>query len=598
MPTLIQDDRQAAQALELLAQQSFVGWDSETTGLDPTLDGSLRLVQLASKGNPTYIFDVFALGREGKAALKRFLETSETVKLAHNAKFDTKFAKACLGVKAVKNVVCTQLGHIISECGQLDQSFALRATAWEFANQQVDKSEQVSDWSKPDLRPSQLEYAALDAEVLLDIWPTMSRKLLEQEQMYVAQLEFGAVNAVADLELNGILIHEGRWREQAEENLLEWQFTRAALQEMLMGQNNAGQNTLFDGAPADMVNPDSYPQLTKALTNMGVPLPIDPISGHPTTRNFRIEPLAIQWPIIKVLLDYRAVEKERSSYGLNWLTHINPFTGRVHASFHQIKAITGRMACSDPNIQQIPIRRDGGKKFRRCFIAGPGKKMVGADYSQFEYRILADLCNDPDFAAAFISGTVDFHTHTAMRLFNTETPDEAQRRMAKNNNFAQSYGAGVIRFALMAGISLEEAERIMGLDRQAFPKKHLWLDHTARDAVRLGYSRTRAGRLTKYLFDRNNKQEVALIQRNGKNTPVQGTNADTIKLALRLVNEALEPGMALVHVVHDEIILEADDSKVKRASELLKDCMGTAGRKFVKKIPVKVDVHVGPEWSK
>lgn len=570
-----------------LEQFKLVGLDTETTGLDPlNLNTRLRLVQLAVPGI-TYVFDIDRLGI-AKEVLRDFFESDERVFVAHNLKFDLKFLRVFLGVKRFRRGICTFLAGQVLACGLFETSFKLSATVSEYLGVQMDKAEQKSDWSRPDLSPSQIEYAARDASILLDLWPAMSKKLVDEGLTYPAKLEFDAVNAVASIELNGFRLVEDRWRTLCNEIQQEWVTKRRELQ-LMLAHDDYEQATLF-GETSRLINLGSPPQLIKALEYHGIPVPLSDKTGRPTTAKSKMNALALDYPVIEYLRQYRALEKLHSSYGLAWLDYIHPLTGRIHPELHSIGAYTGRMSESNPNLQQVPAE----KRWRGCFMADPGRKLVGGDYSQFELRILADLAGDPEFSRAFIEG-LDFHQAIADKIGRP-------RSVARNLNYAISYGGGDLRFALMCTppISLDEAKATIDSDKRAFPGKHKWLERAGKDAVRLKQAMTRSGRIAKFIYDPNDKGSIALTERKGKNTPIQGTNADVTKRAMKLIDDELQgqDDTIMCHVVHDEIQLEAPEGETQRAEEMLLDLMPQAGREFVRSVPVKVDTHVGYEWSK
>ncbi|HKQ53695.1 MAG TPA: DNA polymerase, partial [Pyrinomonadaceae bacterium] len=260
------------------------------------------------------------------------------------------------------------------------------------------------------------------------------------------------------------------------------------------------------------INLDSHVQLTRALTRLGVPVP-------DSTRNWKLEPLAVEFPIVREILDYRTLQKTLK-FGETLLESIKPATGRIHSNFHQIGAPTGRMSSTDPNVQQIPH----GAEFRRCFRAPAGRKLITADFSQIELRILADFTNDKGFVEAFNSGA-DLHRVTAAQIFNVALDDvtKQQRDFAKRLNFGVVYGIGARRFALMTGLSETDAEDLLRRYFATYRGLDVWLRDAALKAVReRSAPRTVAGRLFRFNFDPEDRQAVSTAQRNGKNSPIQG----------------------------------------------------------------------------
>jgi DNA polymerase I len=309
-----------------------------------------------------------------------------------------------------------------------------------------------------------------------------------------------------------------------------------------------------------------------------------------------LQPLAADFPVVAKLLEYRGVAKSLSSFGENILDFINPKTGRIHADFRQIGAPTGRFSCSKPNVQQIPHEEE----YRRCFRAPEGKKLVIADYSQIELRILADFSGDQNFINAFVSGE-DFHRTTAAQVFRVKPEDVTpeQRSFAKRLNFGVVYGIGSQRFALMTGLSQAEAEDVMRRYFATYRGLDSWLREAARKVTIERAARTATGRMMRFRFDEDDRKAISLAQRNGKNMPIQGQSADILKRALHLLHEKIRGTSAkLVNIVHDEIVLECEAAEAESASKKLEEAMCAAGEEFIAKVPVKVDVHVADDWTK
>ncbi|HVF56902.1 MAG TPA: DNA polymerase [Pyrinomonadaceae bacterium] len=577
-------------ACEALAGQTVVGFDSETTSLDP-YGGRMRLVQLAAPDG-VRLFDLDRLAPDGDAAradslepLRRLLAAARPVKIAHNAKFDAKWTKHQLGVE-LGGIFDTLLASQLVSAGETEDRHGLAVVAERYLDLAIDKSEQLSDWGG-ELSAAQLEYAARDAAVMLPLREKLVERLRASDLVRVASLEFECVLPVACIELTGIYLDAARWREQLA--IVEKQ--RAILAEELqtMLAEESAQHSFFGPTRMD-INLDSHVQLTKALKRRGIELP----DG---TRNWKLQPLAEKHKEIKTLLEYRTVQKALTSYGENILKEINPATNRLHANFHQIGAPTGRMACTQPNIQQVPHAYE----YRRCFRAPEGRKLVISDYSQIELRILADYTNDKGFVDAFNSGA-DLHRVTAAQIFNIALEDvsKEQRDFAKRLNFGVVYGIGAKRFSMMTGLSETEAEDLLRRYFSTYRDLDRWLREAAQMAVREKRApRTVAGRLARFNFDSEDRQAVSLAQRNGKNSPIQGSSADILKRALRLLHDELKETTArVVNIVHDEVVVEADAADAVEIAKTVERAMCAAGEEYVKKVPVKVESQIADEWVK
>lgn len=587
---LIKTPEELVRVCAELSKLPAVGFDTETTDLDP-YQGRLRLLQLSAPDGVGIIdLNRFSDGDPKQSAalapLRDLLAAPRPVKIAHNAKFDAKWTKHTLGVE-LGGVFDTLLASQLISAGDQEERHGLEAVAARYLNQTIDKAERLSDWTSDELSDSQLEYAAIDAAVLLPLREKMIERLRAEDLVRCAQLEFECVLPLASIELNGIYLDQHRWREQ----LVVVGKRRAQLAEELqeMLAEESAQGSLFGPQRVD-INIDSHVQLTRALTRLNVPVP-------DSTRNWKLQPLAAEYPVVAKLLEYRTVQKALTSYGENILNEISPQTGRIHADFRQIGAPTGRMACTNPNIQQVPH----AVEYRRCFRAPDGRKLIISDYSQIELRILADFTGDQGFIDAFNSGA-DLHRVTAAQVFGVKLEDVTaeQRSFAKRLNFGVVYGIGAQRFATMTGLSQTESEDILRRYFATYRALDTWLRDAARQAVRERTApRTVAGRLARFRFDSEDRQAVSLAQRNGKNSPIQGSSADILKRALRLLHNQLSDTSAfIVNIVHDEIVVEADADQASEIAKKVEDAMCAAGEEYVKRVPVKVETEVADEWVK
>jgi DNA polymerase-1 len=580
-------------AIASLSIQSAIGLDTETTELDP-YTGRLRLIQLAAPDGVSIIdLDAFANGGNGGLAsnealipLKRLLAAPRPIKIAHNAKFDAKFIKHNLAAD-LGGVFDSLLASQLISAGDIEERHGLETVASRYLNEAVDKSERLSNWNF-ELSEAQLEYAARDAAVLLPLRERLIERLKAEGLVKCAQLEFECVMPVADIELAGFYMHKDRWLEQLA--IVEKRRAELAeeLQEVLAEESSQG--SLFGGPQRDDINLDSHQQLTQALERLGIPVP-------DSTRNWKLQPLAAEYPVIATLLEYRTVQKALTSYGQNMIDLINPSTGRLHADFRQIGAPTGRFSCTNPNIQQVPHATE----YRRCFSGHPsGRKLVIADYSQIELRILAEFSGDRSFIEAFNSGA-DLHRVTAAEVFNVavDQVSREQRDFAKRLNFGVVYGIGAQRFSIMTGLSVPEAENVLRKYFSTYRGLDTYLREAANRAVNERQARTASGRLVRFRYDENDRQQISMTQRNGKNTPIQGTSADILKRALRLLKEELRDTSArIVNIIHDEIVVEADADQASEISKKVERAMVAAGEEYLRTVPVRVETEIADEWVK
>jgi DNA polymerase I-like protein with 3'-5' exonuclease and polymerase domains len=587
---VIKTEAQLRRAVEELSTQPAIGLDTETTDLDP-YTSRLRLIQLAAPDGVRIIdldsFPEEALGKgEVFGGLRALLSAPRPIKIAHNAKFDAKFIKKNIGAE-LGGLFDTLLASQLIGAGDIEERHGLETVASRYLNEAVDKSERLSNWNF-ELSEAQLEYAARDAAVLLPLREKLRDRLLSLSLKNCAQLEFECVMPVVDIELAGFYMHKDRWLEQLA--IVEKRRTELAAQLQEVLAEESSQGSLFGGPQRDEINLDSHQQLTQALQRLGIPVP-------DSTRNWKLQPLAAQYPIIATLLEYRTVQKALTSYGQNMIELINPVTGRLHADFRQIGAPTGRFSCTNPNIQQVPH----AVEYRRCFSGNPsGRKLIIADYSQIELRILAEFSSDKGFIQAFNSGA-DLHRVTAAQVFNV-TVDQVsreQRDFAKRLNFGVVYGIGAQRFSLMTGLAVAEAENVLRKYFATYRGLDAYLREAANRAVRDREARTASGRLVRFRYDDQDRQQISMTQRNGKNTPIQGTSADILKRALRLLKDDLRDTSAqIVNIIHDEIVVEVDADEAEEIAGRVERLMCAAGEEYVTTVPVKVETQIADEWVK
>ena len=576
-------------AIESLSKQTVIGLDTETTELDP-FTARLRLIQLASPEG-VFIVDLNSFAdsdmkqSEALQPLRQLFNSPRPIKIAHNAKFDAKFIKHNLGVD-IGGLFDTLLASQLVSAGDIEERHGLEAIAARYLNEAVDKSERLSNWEF-ELSEAQLQYAARDAAVLIPLRDKLIERIKALDLVRCAQLEFECVMPVVDLELAGFYMNKERWLEQlaiVEEKRAE---LANELQEML--GEGAAQASLF-GPPRANINLDSQQQVTEVLNRLGIPVP-------DSTRNWKLQPLAAQYPVVAKLLEYRTMQKALTSYGENMVGFINPTTGRLHADFRQIGAPTGRFACTNPNIQQVPH----AVEYRRCFMGHPeGRRLVIADYSQIELRILAEFSGDQAFIDAFRSGA-DLHRVTAAQVFNVEQDQvtKEQRDFAKRLNFGVVYGIGAQRFSMMTGLSVTEAENVLRRYFSTYRGLDTYLRESANRAVSEKQARTGSGRLVRFNFDASDRQQVSMTQRNGKNAPIQGTSADILKRALRLLNDGLRNSSAkIVNIIHDEIVVEVDQTEAPEIAQKVERAMCMAGEEYLQTVPVKVESQIAGEWAK
>jgi len=576
--TLVSDVQALTAALSELSQVRVIGVDTETTGLDPLSD-KLRLVQLAPEGSDrVFILDLFRLGVQAVDVLQSFF-SGDQVKVFHNAKFDLKFLRRA-GVNVAQPVFDTMLASQLLTAGFQVAGHGLEDLAKQHLALNLQKGYQMSDWSG-ELTEEQLEYAAQDAMVLPKLRAALIPLLMRHGLVNTAKLEFDCVDAVVDMELNGMRLAIDRWERLTQQLQSDMERAASELQSMLRDAI-VGEVSLF-GAEYQTINLDSTQQVLDALRSLGVP-------AEGTSRS-QLAPLAGDYPVVAALLNYRDVAKKVQAFAESLPSYAHPVTGRIHPTYHQLGASTGRFSCSDPNLQQIPR----GAEFRSCFIPDQGHKMVIADYSQIELRVAAEISKDVRMIAAYQQGQ-DLHRLTAS-LITGKPIDEVttdERQAAKAVNFGLIYAMGAAGLRAYARntygveMTVEQAETFRSRFFNAYRGLERW--HRTVSASGDMSTRTLGGRLRQW---RSDPKLTGLL-----NTPVQGTAADIVKKALAMLADVLSgTGVKIIGSVHDEIILEAPQAKAEWASAILKSTMEQAGRHYLTLVPVVAEVAIADSWA-
>lgn len=426
-------------------------------------------------------------------------------------------------------------------------------------------------------------YAAEDADVAARLCTLYAARIREQglEHLY-RDIELPLVSVLARMEQAGIRVDTTRLRRLGHE-LAERLLNIEARAEKLIGER---------------INLGSTKQLAHVLfEKLKLPVVRKTKTGYSTDHEV-LEALAEEHELPRVVLEHRELSKLKSTYIDALLRQADPATQRVHTSYNQTGAATGRLSSSDPNLQNIPIRTDDGRRIRECFIAEAGCVLISADYSQIELRVMAHLSGDPAFVEAFRQGE-DVHTRTAREILTGGAPPtEAQRRHAKAINFGILYGLSEFGLAKQLGIPRAAAHDYIAAYFGRYPQIRAFLDHTIEAARTRGYVTTLAGR-RRYLPNLTSKNGTVrqAAERIAMNTPIQGSAADIIKLAMLRVQAALDErrlGAKLLLQVHDELVLEAPAAERDDVSELVRREMANV---MPLTVPLVVDVGYGDNWS-
>lgn len=429
-------------------------------------------------------------------------------------------------------------------------------------------------------------YAAEDADITLRLHRVLAPKLAAEpglESVY-RDIEMPLVPVLARIEANGVRVDADELRRQSAD------LSRRMLAAQRKATELAGRS----------FNLDSPKQLQALLFDeLGLPAVVKTPTGQPSTNEEALEAIADQHELPRVILEYRALAKLRSTYTDKLPDMIHPDTGRVHTSYHQAGAATGRLSSSDPNLQNIPIRTEDGRRIRRAFVAPPGRKLVACDYSQIELRIMAHLSGDPGLVGAFESG-VDVHRATAAEVFGRKLEEVTgnERRAAKAINFGLMYGMSAFGLARQLSIGRGEAQDYIALYFSRYPGVRDYMEATRRQARDKGYVETVFGRRL-YLdyINAGSQSQRAGAERAAINAPMQGTAADIIKRAMvsvdRWLSSHAERALMILQV-HDELVFEVDADFVDPLIGQVRTLMAGAATLAV---PLEVDCGVGDNWD-
>ena len=556
----------------------MVAVDTETSGWDPLLD-RLKLVQVAAgPDHPVLVLDT---DHVDPAALRPLFEDRAVLKIFHHGSFDLRFLSAA-GIR-VERIADTMLAQQLLDGGEKTPAgVGLAGIASYRLGMTLDKTVRDTFADAGPATEAQLRYAADDAAATLGVFEQQWRELVGHGLTRVAQLEFAALPVIAEMQLRGIGFDAAQWKDVVGALEAELPELEAAVQEALV--TDASPQTLFGPEP---VNLDSPEQLLEALARLGLDLP--------STREVVLRD-HVDHPAIDALLRYRQVAKVTSNWGGDWAARVvHPSTGRIHADWRQIVG-TGRIACSDPNLTQVPKEA----RYRACFGTDGERMLVVADYSQQELRILAAVSGDAALADVFRRGG-DLHKTTAAMAFGVAEDAVApeQRAAAKALNFGLMYGMGAAGFARSTGMTPTDAQAAMDAYFDTFPQVAKWLADAEAAGRRAGRVRTALGRIR--AVDPSAGSVVTL----SRNAPIQGAGADMTKLALAAVEQRLAQRFGtqprrqegLVLVVHDELVVEVPRDDVEEAAELVSDGMTTAAAEILGDVPAAVDVRVSSRWG-
>ena len=583
--------------LARLKVASVFSFDTETTSLDYM---SAKLVGLSfaiTPGEAAYVpvaHDYMDAPLQLECdwvltQLKPVLEDPSILKMGHNLKYDQE---------VLENYQINLTGiafDTMLESYVLDSTASrhdMDTLAKRHLNYQTISFEEVAGKGAKQITFNQVPletaafYAAEDADVVLKLhqvfWPRLEESL--KQKSVFETIEMPLVPVLTRMERYGVLVDPARLLSISQElgerlSTLEIEIYESAGQSFNINSPKQLQEILFEKL--------NLPVLEKTPT------------GQPSTAESVLQELAHQYPLPEIILEYRSLSKLKSTYTDKLPLQINAKTNRVHTSYHQAVTATGRLSSSDPNLQNIPIRRLEGKKIRSAFIAPKGYKILAADYSQIELRIMAHLSQDPGLLKAF-QAEQDVHQSTAAMVFGVSetTVTDEQRRSAKAINFGLMYGMSAFGLAKQLGISREDALSQVERYFACFPKVRQFMDSVRAEAKELGFVETISGRRL-YLPDikSNNAGFRKAAERAAINAPMQGTNADIIKLSMIKLDEWITKNHLDIHMimqVHDELVFEVAIDGLEKAKEAIRHIMETI---IPLSVPLRGDIGVGDNWD-
>ncbi|MFJ5400699.1 DNA polymerase I [Pectobacterium sp. CHL-2024] len=593
----ILDEKTLLDWVERLKQAEVFAFDTETDGLD-TLTANLIGLSFAIKpGEAAYLplaHDYLdapdQLDRTKVLALfKPLLEDEKLLKIGQNLKFDKGVMQRYdIDLRGIAFDTMLESYVLDSVAGRHDMD----SLAERYLSHKTITFEEIAGKGKNQLTFNQIAleqagpYAAEDADVTLHLHQKLWGKLQPHADLcqVFQTIDMPLVPVLSRIERTGVLIDPAILAEHSKELTirlaeLETQAYELASEEFNLSSTKQLQGILYEK--------QKLPILKKTP------------KGAPSTNEEVLAELALDYPLPKLILEYRGLAKLKSTYTDKLPLMINPATKRVHTSYHQAVTATGRLSSSDPNLQNIPVRNDEGRRIRQAFIAPKGYSIVAADYSQIELRIMAHLSGDKGLLNAFANG-LDIHRATASEVFGIalDKVTSEQRRSAKAINFGLIYGMSAFGLSRQLNIPRSESQKYMNLYFERYPGVQDYMECTRQQAAEHGYVSTLDGRRL-YLPDIHSRNAMARkgAERAAINAPMQGTAADIIKKAMIAIDDWLQkdtPKVKMIMQVHDELVFEIHDSvieeSISKIKALMEGCMQL-------NVPLQVDIGTGMNWD-
>ncbi|MFQ6791004.1 DNA polymerase I [Serratia marcescens] len=584
--------------LTRLKKADVFAFDTETDGLDTLTANLIGLSFAIAPGEAAYLpvaHDYLdAPAQLDRAyvleALKPLLEDEKVLKVGQNLKFDMSLL-ARYGIEMRGIAYDTMLeSYVLDSVGGRHDMDSL---ADRYLGHKTITFEEIAGKGKNQLTFNQIAleqaapYAAEDADVTLQLHLAMWPQLKQSAELLTVfnEIEMPLLPVLSHIERTGVLIDPAILSAHSQELAKRLAELEAQAHELAEEPFNLASTKQLQ---AILYEKQKLPVLKKTP------------GGAPSTNEEVLAELALDYPLPKVILEYRGLAKLKTTYTDKLPLMINPVSGRVHTSYHQAVTATGRLSSSDPNLQNIPVRNEEGRRIRQAFIAPEGYRIVAADYSQIELRIMAHLSQDEGLLKAFAEGK-DIHRATASEVFGVplDKVTGEQRRSAKAINFGLIYGMSAFGLARQLGIPRGEAQRYMDLYFERYPGVLDYMERTRQQASEQGYVSTLDGRRL-YLPDvrSSNAMRRKAAERAAINAPMQGTAADIIKRAMIEVDAWLQgqekPLVRAIMQVHDELVFEVHESVIEEASQRIRQLMEGS---MALAVPLKVDVGVGMNWD-
>ena len=595
--------------MDRIAEAEAFAFDTETTSLDyvdarvvgvalAVAPGEGAYVPFAHRypGAPDQLDEARVLG-----ALRPLLEDPERPKIGHNLKYD-------MSVLANHDIAMAGVAHdTMLESYVLDSTATrhdMDSLATRYLGVRTRKYEEVAGKGAKQITFDQVPleeagpYAAEDAEVTLRLHAFFTPRLADRsglERVY-REIEMPLVPVLSAMELRGVRVDTERLRALSEE--------LAVRMDALEREAHAEA-----GGPFNLQSPKQIQAILFDPDRLGLPVRTKTPTGQPSTADAVLQELAREYALPRIILDHRALSKLRSTYAVALRESVNPTTGRVHTSYHQAVASTGRLSSSAPNLQNIPVRTAEGRRIRQAFIAPPGFRLLSADYSQIELRIMAHLSGDEGLLRAFAAGR-DIHRATAAEVggIDEAAVDGETRRRAKAVNFGLIYGMSAFGLARQLGIERGEAQGYIERYFERYPGVRAYMDETRERARDRGYVETVFGRrLHLPEIKSRNAARRQYAERTAINAPMQGTAADVIKRAMVSLHDwtrGREDEVRMIMQVHDELVFEVAEDAVAEASAAIAERMARAADELAERmgagrlrVPLEVEAGSGLNWD-